>query len=182
MNLYIRKADLLSGNIMVISNQNKETVFIASRDKTDPFLIQLFNRLNEKIAEIKLKNSFLRIFSIEVNNQEVATINTIPMVDMKYVHIGKLGWNVVGNIPLSNYTIKHKQDIVMEANPIILSLGQPGIQLRFQNIQDQEAGTLIAIFLNRYIKIPGKPLDNSFSSFNGKRKLSYLNFKNKQCN
>lgn len=179
MNLYIRTADLLSGNIMVISNINKETVFIASRDKENPFLIQLFNRLNEKIAEIKLKNSFLRIFSIEVNGKEVATINTIPMIEVKYVHIGKLNWNVVGNIPMSNYHVKYNHKIIIEVCPMILSLGQPGLQMRFENIEDLETGTLIAIFLNKYITLPGKPLDDSLTSLKGKRKLSYLNFKNK---
>ncbi|AKP68254.1 hypothetical protein [Companilactobacillus ginsenosidimutans] len=179
MNLYIRTADLLSGNVMVISDKNKETVFIASRDKENPFLIQLFNRLNEKVAEIKLKNSFLKIFSIEVNGQEVATINTIPMVEVKYVHIGILNWNIMGNIPMSNYHVKSKHEIVMEVCPMILSLGQPGIQLIINNIDDLECGTLIAIFLNKYIKLPGKPLDDSLSGLHGHRGLSYLNFKNK---
>lgn len=175
MNLYIRTADLLSGNLMVVSNINKETVFIATRDKDDPYLIQLFNRLNEKVAEIKMKNSFLRIFSIEVGGKEVATINTIPMIEVKYVHIGKINWNVIGNIPLSNYHVKSKHDVVMEVSPVILSLGQPGLQLRFRNIEDLECGTLIAIFLNKYIKLPGKPFDDSFGHMHGKNKLSYLN-------
>ena len=61
MKLYIRKADLMVGNILVVTNQNKETIFIASRDKDNPFLIQLYNRLNTKIGEIKLKNNFLKI-------------------------------------------------------------------------------------------------------------------------
>ncbi|MCH4008758.1 hypothetical protein [Companilactobacillus sp.] len=179
MNLYIRTADLLSGNLMVVSDKNKETVFIATRDKNNPFLIQLFNRLNEKVAEIKLKNSFLKIFSIEVGGQEVATINTIPMIDVKYVHIGKLNWRIVGNIPMSDYHAKYKHEVIMEVSPIILSLGQPGLQLKFQNIDDSEVGTLIAIFLNKYVKMPGKPLDDSRNSFQGKGKLSYLSFKNK---
>ncbi len=179
MDLYIRTADLLSGNLMVISDQNKETVFIATRDRENPFLITLFNRLNEKVAEIKLKNSFLKIFSIEVNGEEIATINTIPMIEVKYIHIGKLNWNVVGNIPLSNYHVKSRHDTIMEVSPMILSLGQPGLQLDFSNIEDLPAGTLIAIFLNKYIKLPGKPLDDSFSNLSGKNKLSYLNFKNK---
>lgn len=174
MNLYIRTADLLSGNIMVVSNINKETVFIASRDRNNPYLIQLFNRLNDKVAEITVKNNFLKIFSIKVNGKEVATINTIPMVEVKYVHIGILNWNVIGNIPLSDYHIKNKHDVIMEASPIILSLGQPGLQLKFKSIEDLECGTLIAIFLNKYIKMPGKPLDK-YTNLNGKRRLSYLN-------
>lgn len=175
MNLYIRTADLLAGNLMVVSNMNKETVFIATRDKENPYLIQLFNRLNDKVAEIKMKNSFLRIFSIEVNGEEVATINTIPMIEVKYVHIGKINWNVIGNIPLSNYHIKSKHDVVMEVSPVILSLGQPGLQLRFRDIEDLECGVLIAIFLNKYVKTPGKPFDDGVGHFHGKKRLSYLN-------
>lgn len=175
MNLYIRTADLLSGNLMVVSNINKETVFIATRNKNDPYLITLFNRLNEKVAEIKMKNSFLRIFSIEVAGKEIATINTIPMIEVKYVHIGKINWNVIGNIPLSNYHVKSKHDTVMEVSPVILSLGQPGLQLRIRDIEDLECGTLIAIFLNKYIKMPGKPFDDGFTHMNRKNRLSYLN-------
>lgn len=179
MNLYIRTADLRSGNLMVVSNVNKETVFIAVRNKENPYLIQLFNRLNDKIAEIKLKNSLLRIFSIEIEGKEVATISTIPMIEVKYVHIGKLNWSVIGDIPFSNYRVKCNHEIIMEVAPLILGLGQPGIQLTFKNIEDTRAGTLIAIFLNKYVKMPGKPMDESFSNFHSKNKLSYLNFKDK---
>ncbi|MFD1472930.1 LURP-one-related/scramblase family protein [Companilactobacillus mishanensis] len=182
MNLYIRKADLISGSIMVVSNQNKETVFIASRDKNDPFQIQLFNRLNQKIAEIKLKNSFLRIFSIEKEGKEIATINAIPMLDVKYVHLGIINWNIVGNLPLSEYHVKKNREVIMEVTPTILSLGNQGLQLKIKNIEDLEVGTLIAIFLDKYIKMPGLQPDDKLTELQSKSKLSFLNFKiNKKC-
>jgi len=153
MNLYIRKADLTLGNILVIANRNKETIFIAARDKENPFLIKLYNRLNTLIGEIKLKNSFLKIYSIEINGEEKATINAVPMLDLKYVYLTKINWNVIGNLVISDYHVNSGGKKIMTVQPTILSQGHPGLELSFDNLDDGPVGTLLAIFLNKYIKL-----------------------------
>lgn len=181
MNLYIQKADLAVGNILVVANQNKETTFIASRDKDNPYLIKLYNRLNTLIGEIKLKNNFLKIYSIEINDEEVATINTIPMIDLKYVYLSKINWNVMGDLVTSDYLVKKGGEEIMSVQPTILSQGHPGLELSFKNIDDGPVGTLLAIFLNKYIKLPLLSPDAGLN-IGLRPKTPYLNnFKNK-CN
>lgn len=176
MKLFIRKADLMDGNVLVIANQNKETIFIASRDKENPLLIQLFNRLNTKIGEIKLKNNFLKIYSIEFDGEEVATINAVPVIDMKYVHIGKINWNITGNIIMSNYHITKGSREIMQVSPTILSLGHPGLELNISEIDHAPICTLIAIFLDKYVRIPNFKPDKSLG-LNFKSKIKFSNFK-----
>ncbi|MFD1418038.1 LURP-one-related/scramblase family protein [Companilactobacillus keshanensis] len=176
MNLFIRKADLIDGNVLVIANQNKETIFIASRDKDNPLLIQLFNRLNTKIGEIKLKNNFLKIYGIEINGEEVATINAVPVIDMKYVHIGKINWNITGNIIMSNYHITKGNKEIMQVQPTILSLGHPGLELDINEIDHAPVCTLIAIFLDKYVRIPNFKPDKTLN-LGFKSKVNFNNFK-----
>ncbi|WP_125568356.1 hypothetical protein [Companilactobacillus insicii] len=178
MKLYIRKADLMVGNILVITNQNKETIFIASRDKDNPFLIQLYNRLNTKIGEIKLKNNFLKIYSIEINGEEVTTINAIPMIDIKYVYLSKINWNIIGNLITSDYHAMQAGKEVMKVQPTIMGQGHPGLEINIDNMDNAPIGTLVAIFLNKYIKIPNLKPDSDVK-INFKSKLSFFNFKNK---
>ncbi|WP_334351671.1 hypothetical protein [Companilactobacillus sp. HBUAS56257] len=180
MNLYIRKADLTVGNILVITNQNKETVFIASRDKENPFLIKLYNRLNTLIGEIKLKNNFLKIYSIEINGEEKATINAIPMLDLKYVHLGQINWNVFGNLVMSDYHVTKDGKEILVVQPTILAQGHPGLELDFTNMDDGPIGTLLTIFLNKYIKLPTLSSNTELDGNLLKSKIPYLNnFKNK---
>ncbi|GEO58456.1 hypothetical protein [Companilactobacillus bobalius] len=182
MNLYIRKADLAVGNILVVINQNKETIFIASRDKKNPFLIKLYNRLNTLIGEIKLKNNFLKIYSIEINGEEKATINAIPMLDLKYVHLSKINWNVTGNLVISDYHVTKDGKEILCVQPTILAQGHPGLELDFANMDDGPIGTLLTIFLNKYIKLPtltpNADLDNNLL----KNKIPYLNNFKSKCN
>jgi len=180
MNLYIRKADLAVGNILVIANQNKETIFIASRDKNNPYLIKLYNRLNTLIGEIKLKNNFLKIYSIEINGEEKATINALPMLDMKYVHLSKINWNVMGNIPMSDYRVTKAGHQIMFVQPTILSQGHPGLEICFENLDDGPIGALLTIFLNKYIRLPTLSSGTELDGIGLKSKIPYLNnFKNK---
>lgn len=178
MKLYIRKADLMVGNILVVTNQNKETIFIASRDKDNPFLIQLYNRLNTKIGEIKLKNSFLKIYSIEIDGEEVATINALPMIDMKYVYLSKINWNILGNLVTSKYHVIQAGEEIMKVQPTIMAQGHPGLEIDIDNIDDGAVGTLIAIFLDKYIKIPNIKSDTDVK-IGMKSKLSFFDFKSK---
>lgn len=180
MDLYIRKADLALGNILVITNQNKETIFIASRDKDNPYLIKLYNRLNTLIGEIKLKNSFLKIYSIEINGEEKATINAVPMIDLKYVYLSKINWNVFGDLVMSDYKVKKAGKEIMCVQPTILSQGHPGLELEFSNMDDGPVGTLLAIFLNKYIRLPNFTPDTDLNNMGMRSKTPYLNsFKNK---
>lgn len=180
MNLYIRKADLAVGNILVIANQSKETIFIASRDKTNPFLIKLYNRLNTLIGEITLKNNFLKIYSIKINGEEKATINAVPVLDLKYVHLSKAGWNVLGDLVNSDYHVTKAGKEIMSVQPTILSQGHPGLELCFDNLDDGPMGTLLAIFLDKYIKLPTLAPKTDLDNLGMKSKMSYLNnFKNK---
>ncbi|KRK80293.1 hypothetical protein FD03_GL002208 [Companilactobacillus nodensis DSM 19682 = JCM 14932 = NBRC 107160] len=166
------------GNILVVTNQNKETIFIASRDKDNPFLIQLYNRLNTKIGEIKLKNNFLKIYSIETNGKEVATINALPMIDMKYVYLSKINWNIIGNLVVSNYHVTQAGEEIMKVQPTIMSQGHPGLEIDIDEMDNGPVGTMVAIFLDRYIKVPSlKPETDVDIGF--KSKLSFFNFKNK---
>lgn len=182
MELYIRKADLAVGNILVVANQSKETIFIAARDKDNPFLIKLYNRLNTLIGEIKLKNNFLKIYSIEINGVERATINALPMIDLKYVHLSRVNWNVIGNLVISKYHVTKGGKKILQVQPTILSQGHPGLELSFKNLDDGPMGTLLAIFLNKYIKLPTLAPKTDLDNLNLKSKVSYLNnFKNK-CN
>ncbi|WP_125587657.1 LURP-one-related/scramblase family protein [Companilactobacillus jidongensis] len=178
MKLYIRKADLMVGNILVVTNQNKETIFIASRDKDNPFLIQLYNRLNTKIGEIKLKNNFLKIYSIEVNGEEIATINAVPMIDMKYVYLSKINWNIIGNMVISNYHVMQAGKEIMTVQPTIMSQGHPGLEIDIDDMDNRPIGTMVAIFLDKYIKVPNLKPDNDVD-IGFKSKLSFFNFKNK---
>lgn len=180
MNLYIRKADLAVGNILVIANQSKETIFIASRDKNNPFLIKLYNRLNTLIGEIKLKNSFLKIYSIEINGEEKATINALPMIDLKFVYLSKANWNVIGNLVTSDYHVTKGRKEILKVQPAILSQGHPGLELSFENLDDGPMGTLLAIFLDKYIKLPTLAPKTDLDNVGLKSKISYSNnFKNK---
>lgn len=180
MELYIRKADFAVGNILVIANQNKETTFIASRDKDNPFLIKLYNRLNTLIGEIKLKNNFLKIYSIEINGEEKATINAVPMIDLKYVYLSKANWNVVGNLVTAKYHVIKGGKEIIKVQPTILSQGHPGLELSFANMDDSPMGTLLAIFLDKYIKLPTFAPKADLDNLGMKSKMSYLNnFKNK---
>lgn len=182
MNLYIRKADLAVGNILVIANQSKETIFIASRDKNNPFLIKLYNRLNTLIGEIKLKNNFLKIYSININGEEKATINALPMIDLKYVHLSQVNWNVLGNLVSSNYHVTQAGKEIMAVQPVVLSKGHPGLELSFTNLDDGPMGTLLAIFLDKYIKLPTLAPKTDLDDLGMKSKIPYLNnFKNR-CN
>jgi len=179
MELYIRKADLAVGNILVIANQNKETIFIASRDKNNPFLIKLYNRLNTLIGEIKLKNNFLKIYSIEIGGEEKATINALPMLDLKYVYLSKINWNVIGNIALSDYHVTKGGKEVMAVQPTILAQGHPGLEIAFKNLDDGPIGTLLTIFLDKYIKLPSLTTKPDIDNLGMKSKMPYVNFKNK---
>lgn len=180
MNLYIRKADLAVGNILVIANQSKETIFIASRDKENPFLIKLYNRLNTLIGEIKLKNNFLKIYSININGEEKATINALPMIDLKYVYLSKANWNVLGNLVASDYKATKAGKEVLRVQPTILSQGHPGLELAFENLDDGPMGTLLAIFLDKYIKFPTLASKPDLNNLGMKSKMPYLNnFKDK---
>lgn len=182
MNLYIRKADLAVGNILVISNQSKETIFIASRDKSNPFLIKLYNRLNTLIGEITLKNNFLKIYAININGKEAATIHALPVLDLKYVHLSNVNWNVIGNIVNSDYSVKQAGKNIMQVQPTILSQGHPGLELCFANLDDGPMGTLLAIFLDKYIKLPLQAPDTDLDKIGMKSKIPYLNnFKNTKC-
>ncbi|WP_125760757.1 hypothetical protein [Companilactobacillus hulinensis] len=178
MKLYIRKADLMVGNILVVANQNKETIFIASRDKDDPLLIQLYNRLNTKIGEIKLKNNFLKIYSIEINGEEKATINAVPVIEMKYVYLSKINWNIIGNLVVSDYHAVQGGNEVMKVQPTVMNQGQPGLEIDIDEMDNGPVATLIAIFLDKYIRVPSlKPETDLNIGF--KSKLSYFNFKNR---
>jgi len=180
MELYIRKADLAVGNILVIANQNKETTFIASRDKDNPFLIKLYNRLNTLIGEIKIKNNFLKIYSIVINGEEKATINALPMIDLKYVYLSQVNWNVVGNLVASKYHVSKSGQKIIQVQPTILSQGHPGLELSFENLDDSPMGTLLAIFLDKYIKLPTLTPKADLDNLGMKSKMPYLNnFKNK---
>jgi hypothetical protein len=180
MELYIRKADLAVGNILVIANQSKETIFIASRDKKNPFLIKLYNRLNTLIGEIKLKNNFLKVYSIEINGEEKATINALPMIDLKFVYLSKANWSVVGNLVASKYHVTKSGKEILRVQPTILSQGHPGLELSFDNLDDGPMGTLLAIFLDKYIKLPTLAPKTDLNNLGMKSKTPYLNnFKNK---
>ncbi|KRK74506.1 LURP-one-related/scramblase family protein [Companilactobacillus alimentarius] len=180
MNLYIRKADLTVGNILVVVNQNKETVFIASRDKNDPFIIKLYNRLNTLVGEIKLKNNFLKIYSIEINGEEKATINAIPMLDLKYVYLSKINWHVMGNLVMSDYHVTKNGKKILTVQPTILAQGHPGLEMKFTNMEDGPIGTLLTIFLNKYIKLPTFSSSTDLNRSLLKSKIPYLNnFKNR---
>ncbi|KRN98675.1 hypothetical protein [Companilactobacillus kimchiensis] len=182
MNLYIRKADLAIGNILVIANQSKETIFIAARDKENPFLIKLYNRLNTLIGEIKLKNSFLKIYSIDINGEEKATINALPMIDLKFVYLSKANWNVVGNLVASDYHVKQGGHEIIRVQPTVMTQGHPGLELSFEDLDDGPMGTLLAIFLDKYIKLPTLAPKADLNGLGMKSKMPYLNnFKNK-CN
>ncbi|MQS76820.1 hypothetical protein [Companilactobacillus halodurans] len=179
MNLYIRKADLAVGNILVITNQSKETMFIAGRDKNNPFLIKLYNRLNTLIGEIKLKNNFLKIYSIEINGEEKATINALPMIDLKFVYLSKANWSVKGNLVESNYHVTQSGKEIIQVQPTILYQGHLGLEMSFDNLDDGPMGTLLAIFLDKYIKLPTIAPKADLNNF-VKSKTPYLNnFKNK---
>ena len=175
MNLYIRKADLTAGNILIIANQSKETIFIAARDKNNPFLIKLYNRLNTLIGEVKLKNSFLKIYSIDINGKEKATINALPMIDLKYVYLSKANWNVLGNLAASDYYVKKAGKKIMCVQPTVLSQGHPGIEMSFDNLDDGPMGTLLAIFLDKYVKLPTLAPKTDLNNLGLKSKMSYLN-------
>lgn len=180
MNLYIRKADLTVGNILVVVNQNKETVFIASRDKNDPFIIKLYNRLNTLVGEIKLKNNFLKIYSIEINGEEKATINAIPMLDLKYVYLSKINWHVMGNLVMSDYHVTKNGKKILTVQPTILAQGHPGLEMKFTNMEDGPIGTLLTIFLNKYIKLPTFSSSTDLNRSLLKSNIPYLNnFKNR---
>ena len=175
MNLYIRKADLTAGNILIIANQSKETIFIAARDKSNPFLIKLYNRLNTLIGEVKLKNNFLKIYSIDINGKEKATINALPMIDLKYVYLSKANWNVLGNLAASDYYVKQAGKEIMCVQPTVLSQGHPGIEMSFDNLDDGPMGTLLAIFLDKYVKLPTLSPKTDLNNLGMKSKMSYLN-------
>lgn len=180
MELYIRKADLAVGNILVIANQSKETIFIASRDKDNPFLIKLYNRLNTLIGEITLKNNFLKIYSIKINGEEKAAINALPMIDLKFVYLSQINWSVIGNLVTSDYHVIKSGKEILKVQPTILSQGHPGLELHFDNLDDGPIGTLLAIFLDKYIKLPTLAPKADLDNLGMKSKMSYLNnFKNK---
>lgn len=180
MELYIRKADLLVGNILVIANQSKETIFIASRDKNNPYLIKLYNRLNTLIGEIKLKNNFLKIYSIEINGEEKATINALPMIDLKFVYLSKINWSVIGDLVNSDYHVIKGGKKIIQVQPTILGQGHPGLELSFENLDDGPVGTLLAIFLAKYIKLPLISNNPDLNGLGMNSKIPYLNnFKNK---
>lgn len=179
MELYIRKADLAVGNILVVANQSKETVFIASRDKDNPFLIKLYNRLNTLIGEIGLKNNFLKIYSIKINGEEKATINALPMIDLKFVYLSKVNWSVVGNLVESNYHVTQGGKEVLQVQPTILSQGHPGLELSFGNLDDGPMSTLLAIFLDKYIKLPTLAPKTDLDNLGLKSNMPYLNNFNK---
>jgi len=180
MNLYIRKADLTAGNILIIANQSKETIFIASRDKSNPFLIKLYNRLNTLIGEVKLKNNFLKIYSIDINGEEKATINALPMIDLKYVYLSKANWNVMGNLAASDYYVRKSGEEIMRVQPTILYQGHLGIEMSFANLDDGPMGTLLAIFLDKYVKLPILTPKTDLNNLGMKSKMPYLNnFKDK---
>lgn len=179
MELYIRKADLAVGNILVIANQSKETVFIASRDKDNPFLIKLYNRLNTLIGEISLKNNFLKIYSIKINGEEKATINALPMIDLKFVYLSKVNWSVIGNLIESNYHVTQAGKEILQVQPTILSQGHPGLELSFSNLDDGPMSTLLAIFLDKYIKLPTLAPKTDLDNLGLKSKMPYLNNFNK---
>lgn len=179
MELYIRKADLTVGNILVVANQSKETVFIASRDKDNPFLIKLYNRLNTLIGEISLKNNFLKIYSIKINGEEKATINALPMIDLKFVYLSKVNWSVVGNLVESNYHVTQGGKEVLQVQPTILSQGHPGLELSFGNLDDGPMSTLLAIFLDKYIKLPTLAPKTDLDNLGLKSNMPYLNNFNK---
>lgn len=179
MELYIRKADLAMGNILVIANKSKETVFIASRDKDNPFLIKLYNRLNTLIGEISLKNNFLKIYSIQIEGEEKATINALPMIDLKFVYLTKVNWSVVGNLVESNYHVTKNGKEILQVQPTILSQGHPGLELSFSNLDDGPMATLLAIFLDKYIKLPTLAPKTDLDNLGLKSKMPYLNNFNK---
>lgn len=178
MKLFIRKADLIDGNILVIANQNKETIFIASRDKDNPLLIQLYNRLNNKIGEIKLKNNFLKIYTIEINGEEIATINAVPVIDMKFVHLSKINWNVIGNIIMSKYHVTQGNKEIMSVRPTTIGMSHPALGLDINETDDAPVATLIAIFLDKYVRVPKLKMDSNIN-LGLKSKITYNNFKNK---
>ncbi|APX72368.1 hypothetical protein M5C72_04310 [Companilactobacillus allii] len=180
MKFYIRKADLMVGNILVVTNQNKETIFIASRDKDNPLLIQLYNRLNTKIGEIKIKNNFLKIYSIEINEEEKATINAVPVIEMKYVFLSKINWNIIGNLITSDYHALQSGKEVMKVQPTVMNQGQPGLEINVNDMDNGPIGILIAIFLDKYVRIPSMKHEPELN-IGLKSKLSYFNFKNRDC-
>jgi len=102
------------------------------------------------------------------------------VIDLKYVYLSQANWNVVGNLVASKYHVTKGGDEILRVQPTILSQGHPGLELSFENMDDSPMGTLLAIFLDKYIKLPILAPKADLDNLGMKSKMSYLNnFKNK---
>lgn len=102
------------------------------------------------------------------------------MIDLKYVYLSKANWNVVGDLVNSDYHVTKGGQEILKVQPTILSQGHPGLELIFENMDDGPMGTLLAIFLDKYIKLPILAPKTDLDKLGMKSKMSYLNnFKNK---
>ncbi|WP_129044697.1 hypothetical protein [Companilactobacillus metriopterae] len=180
--LFIRKTDLDHGNVMTISNKNSHTIFIASRDKKDPLLIKLYNTQNELIGEIKYKNKLLNSFNFFIEEVNIASITTLPVIDLRFIHISKLNWNVHGNLPLCKYTVTHKSEPVFNVHPSVGRINQQILEMDIADNSNMPVIVLITIFLNRYLKLPLLDSDKktNLTPSKSKLKLSVSKIKNKK--
>ncbi|GAQ02058.1 hypothetical protein NBRC111452_1874 [Companilactobacillus farciminis] len=101
------------------------------------------------------------------------------MIDLKFVYLSKVNWSVVGNLVESNYHVTQAGKEVLQVQPTILSQGHPGLELSFSNLDDGPMSTLLAIFLDKYIKLPTLAPKTDLDNLGLKSKMPYLNNFNK---